>query len=232
MRKALVVFLVLLAGGLIAADRIGVLLVQREVAERLAVQYSLPQRPEVTIHGLPFLTQAIGGEYRQVDVAIGDFTRQEVTLRDVRVRIENLRAPLSEAINGDTSGVVAGTATASAILPYDLIKRHAPANVTRIGASGSDLEVELTGSLLGFSLNGTAVLSAEVSRDGIRITPRSVATQGLRVPLGALRGPLSWTVPVPELPLGSRISRVEITEAGIRVGATAHDVAVGELAGR
>lgn len=228
MRKALLVLLILLVGGVIAADRIGVRVVQDEIGKQVAAQYDLQRQPDVTIHGFPFLTQAIGGEYDRIDVALGDYTQQEVTVRDVRIRMRGVRAPLSEVANGDTSNVVARTATASAVVPYDLIRKYAPKEITGIAPQGSDLRVDLSGTMLGLPLNGTAVVSVRPTARGVVITPRSVGTGGVQLPVDA-RNQLGWTVPVRDLPVGSRISEVEVTPDGLRVTATAENVNLGQL---
>ncbi|WP_255269462.1 LmeA family phospholipid-binding protein [Actinomadura madurae] len=76
MRKVLLVLLVLVAVAVVAADRLGVRVAEDKIGEQVAAQYNLRQQPDVTIHGIPFLTQALGGEYKHIEVAIGDWTEQ------------------------------------------------------------------------------------------------------------------------------------------------------------
>jgi len=229
MRKVLVVLLILLVGGLIAADRIGVRVVQDEIGKRIAAQHGLQRQPEVTIHGFPFLTQAIGGEYDQIDVLIDEYTEQNVTVTGVRVEMHGVRAPLSEVMSGNTANVTARTATASAVIPYDAIQREAPDEVRRIAASGTELKVDLAGTIAGIPLNGTAIVSVAATSEGVRITPRSIGTGGVQIPVNLLQQRLAWTVPVRDLPVGSRISQVQVTPSGLRVGATAENVNLGNL---
>lgn len=229
MRKVLVVFVILLVGGVIAADRIGVLVVQDRIGRQVAAEYNLSSQPDVTIHGFPFLTQAIGGEYDQIDVGLGEWTQQGVTLRDVKIEMHGVQAPLSEVQKGNSANVVARTAVASAIVPYDLVQRYAPKEVTRIGPKGSDLEVDLTGGFAGFPLSGTAVVSVKASKQGVVITPQSVGNAGLQIPLNLLQRRTSFTVPVKALPVGSRVSKVEVTPEGLRVAATATNVHLNNL---
>lgn len=229
MRKVLLVFLLLMAGGVIAADRIGVLVVQDRIGKQVAAEYNLTKQPDVTIHGFPFLTQAIGGEYDQIDVGLGDYTQQDVTVHDVKIEMHGVRAPLSEVSKGNSANVVARTATASAIIPYDLIKKYAPREVTRIGPAGENLQVDLTGGLGGFPLSGTAVVSVKPSAKGIVVTPQSIGNGALQIPLNLAQQRLAFTVPVRDLPVGSRISRVEVTPGGLRVAATATNVNLNNL---
>jgi hypothetical protein len=229
MRKVLVVFLILLVGGVIAADRIGVRMVQNEIGRKVAAQYDLPRQPEVTIHGFPFLTQAVGGEYDRIDVAVGDYTQQKVTVKDVRIEMHGVRAPLDQVTAGNTANVVVRTATASAIIPYELMRQYAPEQITGIAPNGPDLQVDLSGSLGVLPVSGTAVVSVQATKEGVRFTPRSIGTGRLQIPVNVVRQQLAWTVPVRDLPIGSRISRVEVTPDGVRVAATAENVNLGSL---
>ncbi|HEX2313629.1 MAG TPA: DUF2993 domain-containing protein [Thermomonospora sp.] len=229
MRKFLVAMAVLLVVGLIAADRIGVMIVEDRIGREVAAQYDLQQDPDVTVHGFPFLTQAIGGEYDRIDVRIPEYTQQDVTLSDVRVEMHGLRAPLGDVTGGNTDNVRARTATASAVIPYSLLQRYAPKEVTRITPRGSDLQVDLSGSIAGFTLDGTAVVSVRATDEGIRVTPRSIGNGLVQIPVNVLRERLGWTVPVRDLPVGSRISDVVVGESGLRVAATAEDVRLGDL---
>ncbi|RSN44352.1 LmeA family phospholipid-binding protein [Actinomadura sp. WAC 06369] len=230
MRKALVVLLVLVVGGLIAADRIGVRVAEGEIARQVAAQEGLARQPDVSIHGFPFLTQAVGGEYDHIEVLIGDYTEQDVTLSGVRVDMRGVRAPLSEIANGNTANVTARTATASAVVPYSVIEERAPKEVEGLAPKGDDLEVDLAGAVMGVRLSGKAVVSLEATDQGIAVTPVSVAPDGgPQIPLALVKRQLTWSVPVTDLPVGSRISRIEPTADGLRVSATARNVQLSDL---
>jgi LmeA-like phospholipid-binding len=230
MRKVLLVLLVVLIIGVIAADRVGVAVAQDQIAKQVAAKSDLPSKPDVKIHGIPFLTQAIGGDYKKIDVQIGRLTRQGVTLEDVKVELADVKAPLRDVVNGDASNVVAGTATASAIVPYDTVRRRAPAAVKSISANGSDLQVRGNMSILGFSGDVTIVAAVRATGQGIGVTPQSVRSGGgPAIPLALLRDRFTFNVPVRDLPLGSRISKVEVTPDGLRIAATADDVKLSEV---
>jgi hypothetical protein len=230
MRKVLLVLLFVLIIVLIAADRVGVAVAQDQIAKQVAAQNDLPSKPDVKIHGIPFLTQAIGGNYKRIDVRIGQLTRQGVTLEDVRVALSDVKAPLGDVINGDASNVVAGTATASAIVPYESVRRRAPAAVRSISANGSNLQVRGNMSVFGFSGDVTIVAAVRATRRGVGVMPQSVRTGGgPTVPLALLRDRFTFTVPVRDLPLGSRISKVEVTPDGLRIAATADDVKLNDV---
>lgn len=230
MRKVLLVLLFVLIVGLIAADRVGVAVAQDQIAKQVAAQNDLPRKPDVKIHGIPFLTQAIGGDYKKIDVGIGELTQQGVTLEDVKVELTDVKAPLRDVLNGDASNVVAGTATASAIVPYDAVRRRAPSAVKSISANGSDLQVRGNLSILGFGRDVTLVAAVRATGRGIAVSPQTVRTGGgPTVPLALLRDRFTFTVPIKDLPLGSRISKVEVTPEGLRIAATADDVELSKV---
>ncbi|TMQ98323.1 DUF2993 domain-containing protein [Actinomadura soli] len=230
MRKVLLALLVLVAVGVVAADRLGVRIAEDKIGEQVAAQYNLQQRPDVTIHGFPFLTQALGGDYDHIEVTIDDWTQQGITVTGVKVDMRGVSAPLSEVTQGSAANVSARTATASAVIPYDVIKKEAPKGVKRIGPKGDDLEVDLVGTFLGRPLTTTAVVEVKPTARGIAISPVSVSSDGgPPVPLALVKGQLTWTVPVADLPVGSRISVIEPTPDGLRVGATAENVRLNDL---
>lgn len=230
MRKVLLVLLFVLIIGLIAADRVGVAVAQDQIAKQVAAQNDLPSKPDVKIHGIPFLTQAIGGKYKKIDVGIGALTRQGVTLEDVKVELSDVKAPLSDVLNGDASNVVAGTATASAIVPYDTVRRRAPASVKSISADGSNLRIRGNVAVLGFTGDITLVAAVRATARGVNVAPQSVrAGSGPTVPLALVRDRYTFTVPVRDLPLGSRITEVKVTPDGLRIAATADDVKLDEV---
>ncbi|MEW2358883.1 DUF2993 domain-containing protein [Spirillospora sp. NPDC029432] len=229
MRKALLVLLILVIGGVVAADRIGVRIAQDQIGQQVQTQYNLLQQPDVKIHGFPFLTQAIGGEYDRIDVAIGNWTQDDVRVSDVRIELRGVQAPLSDIAAGNAEGVTVRTATASAVVPYSLIKARAPKEVKDIRPKGDNLEVDLNGTIMGFPVGGTAELAVKPTGKGLAITPVSVGSGGVRIPLNLLQRQLAWNVPVTELPVGSRISQVQPTPDGLRIGATADNVQLSKL---
>ncbi|MFG2084940.1 MULTISPECIES: DUF2993 domain-containing protein [unclassified Spirillospora] len=230
MRKVLVVLLVLMVVGVVAADRIGVRIAQDRIAQEVAAQTDLTQPPEVTIHGIPFLTQVVGGEYGHIEMAIGDWTEQNVTVTDVRIDMRGVSAPLSQVAGGNTANVTARTATVSAVVPYPLIKKNAPKEVKGIGPKGDNLAVDMEGSILGFPVSGNGVVEVKPTARGIAVSPVSVASDGgPQIPLAVLKRQLTWVVRVPALPLGAKISEIRPTAEGLRIGATAENVKLNDI---
>jgi hypothetical protein len=83
----LLVVLVLLAGGLVAADRIGANYTSNQISQHLTSQLRLSQSPTVKITGVPFLTQWASGHYQEIDITIPSVTTDSITINDVQATV-------------------------------------------------------------------------------------------------------------------------------------------------
>jgi len=94
------------AGLLVAADFGAAALFEHEVEARSQAQFRLAGEPTVTVHGFPFLTQAVVGRYRRVTIDAAGLPVSQV-LRDVRVRAElsGIHAPLHSLLSGSVGDV-------------------------------------------------------------------------------------------------------------------------------
>jgi hypothetical protein len=231
MRKLLIVLIVLLAL-LVAADRIGLLVAQREIGNRVASSYNLPQRPDVTIRGFPFLTQLASGKYSEIDVLVPSVTRNGVTVQNLQVKLTGVHASLSQLTSGGTSGVTADRATASAVIPYGALQQALQQQVpgaTLSGAGGGDLKIAVTLSYAGVRVPVTAGVALGVSPDHteVRADPVRIAVGGssVSIPASVLGSKLPpFSVPVRDLPLHLLVTAVHAVAAGIQVTASATNV--------
>jgi LmeA-like phospholipid-binding len=133
-RRTLAV-LVVLIGLAVAADYAAAALTESVVSREMRAELNLVDDPSVRINGFPFLTQAIAGRYRSVDVTADHIPVGP--LRDVQVRtqLRDVTAPLSQ--------LLAGSRTVSV--------REAEGTV-RIGAP--DIERLLPGAVDKFYIDG------------------------------------------------------------------------------
>jgi hypothetical protein len=216
MRKFLIVLLGLVIL-LIIIDRAGLFIAEREIGTRIQSAYDLPDRPHVTIRGVPFLTQVVSGHYQQIDVSIPSATTGGVQLHDVDAQFTGVQASLSLLLGQDSGSVTATNATGTAVLPYSQIQQKLPSGV-RIAPDGSVLSV--TGTSAYGLIKGTARLG--VSGSGITVTPQQLTVAGISA--GSLASRFTFTIPVGTLPLHLAITGVRVTPAGVLVDATGHDV--------
>jgi hypothetical protein len=228
MRKGLVVSLIVLVGLVIAADRVGLMVAQDEIAKNVASQYQLDHKPKVSIKGFPFLTQAVGGRYDEIDVNVGDLTQLGVRLTNTQVTLKGVKAPMSDAMKGDSSKMIADTATSTATVGYAEVDKEAPQGM-KVSAQGSALEVHGPVTVLGVSRTVTATVTVQPAGRSVRVVPQTVRTSGATIPLALVQQAFSFTMPVKGLPLGTRISDVRIEPGGLRVSTTAEHVQLSSL---
>jgi hypothetical protein len=209
-----VVVLLVLA---IGADRVGAVLAAHVVASKLTTSASLTTEPSVTIHGFPFLTQAISGRYDDVELVATDLARGGVRLAKLDVSLHGVRLPLSDAISGQVSSVPVEGITAKAVVSYaDIASRG---NITGLSVQPAGSLVKVTGR---FTVLGQSVTASTEST--VRISGRTlvVAAQKLTV-LGqsssalnrALAGRLDLRVPIGALPYDLQLTGVHATDGGV-----------------
>jgi hypothetical protein len=223
MRKGLVIFLVLVVGLIIAADRIGLWVAQDQIAKNVASQYGLDHKPDVKIKGFPFLNQALNGRYGEIDVNVGDVTQLGVHLTNTVVTLKGVKAPLSDAVHGDASKMVADTATSVATVSYADVDKQAPRGL-KVSAKGKDLQVRGPVTVLGLSRTVTATVTVRPSGRSVRVLPQTVDAGGTTIPVALVQQAFSFTMPVKGLPLNTRISDVQIGQDGLRVTTTGEHV--------
>jgi hypothetical protein len=216
MRKGLVIFLILVVGLIIAADRVGLWVAQDQIAKNVASQYGLDHKPQVKIKGFPFLNQALNGRYGEIDVNVGDVTQLGVHLTNTVVTLKGVKAPLSDAVHGDASKMVADTATSTATVSYADVDKEAPRGL-KISDKGKDLQVRGPVTVLGLSRTVTATVTVRPSGRNVRVVPQTVDAGGTTIPVALVQQAFSFTMPVKGLPLNTRISDVQVGQDGLRV---------------
>lgn len=223
MRKGLVIFLILVVGLVIAADRIGLLVAQDQIAKTVASQYGLDHKPAVTIKGFPFLTQALRGRYGEIDVKVGDMTQSGVHLTNTEVVLKGVDAPLSDAVHGDASKMVADTAISTATVSYADVDKEAPRGLT-VSAKGKALQVRGPVTVIGLTRTVTATVTVRAAGRSVRVLPQTVDAGGATIPVALVQQAFSFTMPVKGLPANTRISDVQVDPDGLRVTTTGEHV--------
>ncbi|MFI9504868.1 DUF2993 domain-containing protein [Nocardia sp. NPDC052566] len=229
--RVLVISIVVLAIAVIVGDRIAVVLAQNEIGRQIAAEYKLTNDPSVDIGGFPFLTQALGGSYRDIDIRVGDWTDKKITVRDLDVALTDLSASLSDLMDKRTSNIVAATATATAVIPYDTVQSFAPSGVKSIAYGADGLRITGTFSMEGIPVPATVIVTVAPTDEGIQVTPVSAQSTagGPKIPLGPLRKSLAFTIPLQGLPLGAKLTTIQPSADGLHLTAVAHNVRFSDL---
>ena len=97
---------------LVTVDRVAASIAERTLATRIQTTQQLRSRPHVTPEGFPFLTQAITGRYRHVDItSTSSITRDGVTIGQAHVHLNNVHVGLGDVLRGTVRDVPVRTGT-------------------------------------------------------------------------------------------------------------------------
>ena len=155
---ALVVLVLLLVG----ADFGAAAYAEHMISQKARTQLQLTDDPSVTIHGFPFLTQALGGDYGHISVSAAGVPVDKLQDVAVNAELENVKAPLSDITNGNTKAITIGELTGSVTIKAADLARVSPLDKIK------DLRIEP--STTAYVQNGDAGQSEP--------TPTTTTTEG------------------------------------------------------
>lgn len=215
--RRLVLWLLVLAAVLAAADRVTAHLAEQTVAEQAQVSADLRERPTVTIHGFPFLTQAVKGRYDRIEFSAQDLDRGGVRVAQLDATLSGVLLPVSDALRGSVSSIAVGALDASAVVTFaDLAHRSGIVGMT-IEPEGEDVRVTGRVTVLGQTVRASALSRVSLRGGRIAVTARSLRVLGQTSPplLNALAGALDLLVPVGRLPYELRLTGLSVTPQGV-----------------
>ncbi|MCK7624606.1 DUF2993 domain-containing protein [Streptomyces sp. RS10V-4] len=130
----LLVAVAVCTGVLALGDRFAVLYAQNRAEEQVQTALHLHARPEVDIHGFPFLTQVLAKRLDRVDVVIPDVAADRVSLAKVAATARDIRldGDLPTALKGATVGEMHGTV----LLAFDDMNRELGASQVKFSERG------------------------------------------------------------------------------------------------
>ena len=226
MRRLLIV-LVVLAALLVAADRVGVVVAQNRLASEIQQQLDLNAKPDVSIRGIPFLTQAIRGTYKDIRVQLPDVDAGDVQDLSVNARLQGAHVSLSDALGGNVDRIPVDQISGTLLIPYDQLARASGISGLTITREGDSLRLTGSVQVLGRSIKAEAVGRVEVHDGRIAINAEQAKVAGIPVPTAVLDEAarlLSFRVQPQNLPLNLRITAVHLTDTGLLVDAVSDDV--------
>ncbi|MFI5607354.1 DUF2993 domain-containing protein [Amycolatopsis sp. NPDC051903] len=112
---------------LVGADFGAAAFAEHTISQKAREQLGLSDDPSVDIHGFPFLTQALSGDYSHISVS-ADGVPVGGELRDLGVsaELEDVTAPLSDLTAGNTKNVKIGKLTGAVTIKASDIARISP----------------------------------------------------------------------------------------------------------
>ena len=171
--RRLVVSLLTLMALLVVADRVGLWAAQHDVAKRLQADAHLQSTPKVEIHGFPFLTQLIGGDYHSVDIRITGLNSGGLRITTLLVHLHDAHVSIGDVVSQDRSHIRVDQAKAHLLLRLADLPRS---DVTSVSVSGGDTVVahtkegdfplKLTGLPFGIRLTSAKITQAGIDVSG------------------------------------------------------------------
>ena len=234
MLKKLVVFAGILVGLAALADRGLAVVAGNATASRIRAHEGLREDPDVTFKGFPFVTQAVKGEFRQVDVTVRDLERGGVTIDRIDASLLGVKVDLSAALDGRVSAVPVSAGEATMRVTYGDLGAYLatkPGNIRVVPRDGrvhvvstfgipgvGQVEVEGTPTVRVTARSVRVTVSnVRATGGGAQLTPALAATAAARA---------SFTVPLEELPFGIEVESAELTEEALVVTATARGLVI------
>lgn len=220
MRK-LLVLLVVLAVLAVVGDRVTVRVAETAIAKQAQTSAGLSSRPEVRIHGFPFLTQAVGGKYRRIDVTAHDLDRGGAHVERLDATLHDVEVPLNDALHNEVGAIPVSGIDATALVTYaELAHRSGLTGVT-ISPTEGGVQVTARVTVLGQTVRASARSRLALRGNRIAVTAQSLNVLGQSSPalVNALAGMLDLLVPVGTLPYGLHLTGLRATPQGVRLTA-------------
>jgi hypothetical protein len=233
---------------LVAVDRIGLYVAEREVAKQTQSQLASENitttgTPSVTIAGVPFLTQVIAGHYGKVTIVIPDLTSNGIRIDSLNVVATGVNAPTSTVMSGGgqiTADRVVGTAqidwkSFAQLADLSGLQKYGvdPSALKIAGTNDGNVTISAPVTILGQSFTALATGSIAVSNNlmHVKITKVSTANNSLsglvQNQLQQLQGQLTFDARIPSLPYHLVLNGVTTNAAGLALTASATNVVLG-----
>lgn len=240
-RRLLITFIVLLiivVGALAVVDRLGASYAEREISDRVAQQVAnqkaTSEKPDVTIEGVPFLTQVAKGEYQEIKIELANFAGPAGNGKTIKmplldIRAKDVKAPL-DTIRSGSGDIVATTVTGAGTVDYATVESLVNQEGVKLSEKGGKLAVTAPVKVLNQTVTVNGVADLTVKDNVVSLHFEQVSAPDLpQVPLvqnllNNYAKRLSVNIAIPALPLKLAVQKVQPTADGLVVTAGAKDV--------
>jgi hypothetical protein len=227
--RALLVVVLLLLGLAVVADRVAVGIAEDKVAEQIAAKGGLHGTPTVDITRFPFLTQAVGGRYDDVRIALTAEQLGQPAGTRADVDLHGVRVPLSSVLSGSVDQVPVDRIDGTATLSYALLSAQLGGDST-LRPEGGGLRITKTVDLLGQTIPLTAAGTVALKGNQLVIDVQKAAGAGVDLPgflVSRASDLLDLSYDIPALPFGLQITGVTAAENGVHLRLEAEDAVLG-----
>jgi hypothetical protein len=226
LRNTIIVVLALLVL-LVVGDRLAVLYAQSQVAQQFKEQGGFEGTPSVSIKGFPFLTQVIAHNIHEITITSDKIKAGPVTITNLDADITDVK------LNGAFTAGTIGHLDGQALIPFSGLTSAlggalGGGGLGDLGDLASGVTIKSAGGnkiKASFDLlvvSGSATL--KVTREpGNKIHIQLVSSSG-DLPSEVTDQLKDLTVPIPALPLGMKIRRIQVNGDGISIHVTGDNV--------
>ncbi|MFJ2740029.1 DUF2993 domain-containing protein [Streptomyces sp. NPDC087440] len=173
------VTLVVVCAFLLLGDRFAVMYAQDKAEEKLKDTMHLATRPEVDIHGFPFLTQVFDKRLERVDVAVPDVAADRVSIAEVRATAHDVS--IVGSLPTSIQGAVIGSVDGDVLLSFDDLNRELGSSQAKFKKDGEN-RIKVSGEI---PVAGTKVLlgaEAHIKRDGDQAVSTTISNMRVDIP--------------------------------------------------
>jgi hypothetical protein len=223
----LVVLVLVLGGILVAVDRIAVAEAQDRVATKLADERPFSGTPSVSIHGFPFLTQAVDGKYHDIELTGLGQPIAGMADAHVDVQLHGAHIPLS-AVRSRVDTVPVDRVEVSVTLPLVQLARVAGVPNLKLSSKNGNLIAQAPVSVPGVgsvTLSGTVHI--DVTSAGLDGTLSNIRALGGVLPSSVTdvaKQSLHLHVALPNLGYGSAVTTARVAGGNIVFSGSARNV--------
>lgn len=203
---------------LVAADRVGVVIAENQMASQIQKQ-GFPTKPNVTIQGFPFLTQLAAKDFKTVVISASNVTEGPLEIASLNATIHGMH------FNSSFSGATLDSINGSALIKFTALANAGgiPQGITLSADGPNQIKAALDTPL------GNLSVVAQVTKTG----PDSLnvkVTQFGDVPPSLLGNLADFNVNVPKsaLPAGLTIQSVSVTQEGVLITIVGHNTTLSQ----
>ncbi|MFJ5549946.1 DUF2993 domain-containing protein [Streptomyces sp. NPDC093225] len=225
--RILLIGLAVLAGLLVAADRLAEGRAESELADRVRFSQGWAGETEVDIRGFPFLTQVVDHRLERVDAHLKGVDTKS---GGHPVRVTELDASFHDVrLRGDYEGGTATRADGTAFLSYaDLTAASQEGVTVSYGGAPGKVKVTATIGVFGRTLSRSVVSTVTlVGGNVVRVRAEHVPGEGFPGLEELIRRKTDFDRTVDALPKGLSLASVTTDGAGVRAVLKGTDVELG-----
>lgn len=194
------VLVLLIAGGLFVGDRVARSQAQERVATSLQQTFGTAEKPQVTMGGVPFLTQLMGNRYQQIDLVADGISTTEVPIKHLTAKLTDVDAAK------DMSTVVAKNASGQATVAWDEVSKKAN-NLPIQFVEPDRVKVDYTAAVMGIKVQAvvTAKPSVDAANSTVVLSEPQMTIASVNIPADMTKGLLDTLVKPLPIPLPSTL---------------------------